>query len=143
MKIAVLSLGNPLKQDDNIGNLIVDKLQNKFKDNNFNFFQAFLSPESYIIPLKELKPDIIYFIDAVESDDEVGKVSLFDIDDVITLGASSTHSIPVTAYKNHLPDAKIRIIGIKVKETGFGENLTEYINEKFDDILEEVEKIIS
>jgi len=143
MKTVVLGLGNPLKQDDNIGNLIVDKLSKKIKDKNFTFIQAFLTPENYLMSVKISNPDSIYFIDAVEFEGKIGEVKVFDFDKIKHLGKVSTHNIPITIYKTHLPKAKINLIGIKVKDIIFDDNLSEELQTKFDNIVKEIENILS
>ena len=100
MEKVLIGLGNPLKQDDNIGNIIVGKLSEKIKSKNFVFIKSYLTPENYLLPLKKISPDIIYFVDAVEFKGEVGDVRLFSLEEMISLGKVATHNIPITIYKN-------------------------------------------
>lgn len=141
MKTAIIGIGNPLKKDDNIGNLIVDRLSKEIKDNNSIFVKAYLTPENYMQSLKKSKPKKIYFVDAVEFKGSTGEVKLFDLSEII-LNNLTTHNIPITFYKDHFPKAEIKLIGIKVKETGFGEELSKDIKDKFDAVFEKVKKII-
>jgi len=142
MKTAIIEIGNPLKKDDNIGNLLIEKLSKEIKDKNFVFIKAYQTPENYLSPLKKEKPEMIYILDAVEFKGTTGEVKVFSLND-ISLNTITTHNIPVTVYKNYFPDATIKIIGIKVKDTNFGEELSKEIKNKFDEILKEVKKIIS
>lgn len=135
-------MGNPLKKDDNIGNLIVDNLSQEIKDKNFVFIKAYQTPENYLAPLKKIKPKKAYIIDAVEFKGPAGEVKVFDLNE-ISLSNTTTHNIPVTIYKDYFPHTKIKIIGIKVEDTSFGEELSEEIQGSFDKILREIKKIIS
>lgn len=142
MKTAVIGMGNPLKKDDNTGNIVVDELGKVIKDKNFVFIKAFLTPENYLLPLKKSKPKKIYIIDAVEFKGRIGEVKLFNLED-INQSRATTHNIPVTFYKNYFPNTIIKLVGIKVKDTGFGEELSKDLKNKLDDILKKVKKIIS
>ena len=75
----IISLGNPIKSDDNIGNLVVDKLKQQKeiqnnKDQDIEFIKAEISPENFFYQIAELKPEIIYIIDAVDFGGSVGEV---------------------------------------------------------------------
>lgn len=142
MKTALIGLGNPLKQDDNIGNIIVEKLSEKIKNNSFVFIKSYLTPENYLLPLKNTSPDIIYFVDAVEFKGRVGDVKLFSLEEMISLGNVATHNIPITIYKNYFPDTKIKIIGVKVKSIDFDEQLSKDLKVKLNSVLKKVENII-
>jgi len=142
METAVIGMGNPLKKDDNIGNLIVDKLSKEVKDKNFSFIKAYLTPENYLLPLKKEKPKTVYIIDAVEFEGVTGEVKTFNLDD-ISLSNVTTHNIPVTVYKDYFPHTIIKLIGIKVKDVSFGEELSKEIEDEFSNILEKVKEIIS
>lgn len=142
MKKAVIGLGNPLKKDDNIGNLAVEKLSKEIKNKDFIFIKTYLTPENYLMPLKKQKPKKIYFIDAVDFEGIIGEVKIFSLNDIQNLN-TSTHNIPITIYKKHFPNTRIRLLGIKIKDTSFGEGLSEEIKDKLDNILEKVKNIIS
>lgn len=142
MKIAIIGIGNPLKKDDNIGNLIVEKLSKEIKNKDFIFIKAYLTPENYLMPLKKSKLKAIYFIDAVDFQGIIGEVKLFNLNEIQNLSIS-THNIPVTIYKKHFSNTEIKLLGIKVKDTSFGEELSEEIKDKFKNILEKIKNIIS
>lgn len=139
---AVIGIGNPLKKDDNIGNLTVEKLSKEIKNKDFIFIKAYLTPENYLMPLKKSKLKAIYFIDAVDFQGLIGEVKLFDLNEIQNL-STSTHNIPITIYKKYFPNTEIKLLGIKVKDTGFGEGLSKEIKDELDNILEKVKKIIS
>jgi hydrogenase 3 maturation protease len=139
MKKIVISVGNPLKSDDNIGNLILDELKDCMT--NIEFVKGSVNPENYIEPLKKLNPDFIFLLDVAKFNGEFGDVNVFDLDDVLNMNIS-THNFPITIFRNFFPSSKIIFIGIKPKSLDFGEDLSPIIKKRFDEIVTEVKTII-
>ena len=122
--IAIIGIGNPLRRDDNIGNIVSEKLGG---------IAAYNVPENMIVKVREMKPEMIVFIDAVEFDGTVGEVGLFDMSEIGDEMAS-THTVPVKMYNRFFPNVELKVIGIKVKDRGYGEGLSEELD---------VEKIVT
>jgi hydrogenase 3 maturation protease len=141
MKKAIISIGNPLKSDDNIGNLIVDKIKKFYKDKDYYFFKGGMNPENFIEPLKKINPNVIFFIDVAIFDGEIGDVKLFRLDDVVDFNISS-HYFPITIFKKYFPKALLVLIGIKPKVLNFGENLSPELKSKLKTIIEKVQRAI-
>ena len=131
---AVISIGNPIKSDDNIGNIILEKIGVDAMK-----FRAETSPENFLEKMKGC--DKIIILDALEFGGAVGEVKVFDLDSVNDR-LMSTHSIPIALFKRFLPDSKIIVVGIQPKNVEFGEELSEELKESIDKISENVEKII-
>ena len=141
MKKVIISIGNPLKSDDNVGNLILDELQKSMKDRNLHFIKASTSPENFIEPLKKIKPDVIYFIDVALFQGNVGDIKLFQLEDILNMSIS-THNFPITVFKKFFSDSKIKLIGIKPKSVDVGEGLSPELKNKFENIVQRVRVII-
>jgi len=141
MKKVIISVGNPLKSDDNIGNLIVDKIKKYYKNKDYYFFKGGMNPENFIEPLKKINPDVIFFIDVAIFDGEVGDVKLFRLDDIIDINISS-HYFPISIFKKYFPKALLVLIGIKPKMINFGENLSPELRTKLKDIIQKVQRTI-
>jgi hydrogenase 3 maturation protease len=139
MKKTVISIGNPLKSDDNIGNLILDKLKKTM--NNVTFIRGSTNPENFIEPLKKIKPQIIFFVDVASFQGNIGDVKIFQLNDILDLNIS-THNFPITVFRKFFPNSKIMLIGIKPKSLNIGEGLSLELKRRFDDIVEEVKTII-
>lgn len=139
---AIIGIGNPLKKDDNIGNIIVEELEQRIKDQDLMFVRAETNPENYIGKIRDFKPKTIYFIDAAEFDGKVGEVRIFLIDDVLN-ESLSTHGISVKIFRNFFPESEIRIIGIKPENTNYGEGLSMELKRNLNDIIKNVSKILS
>lgn len=128
---AVMSIGNPIKSDDNIGNIILDRLDIK----NIIKIKAGIRPENFIKELKDC--DEIIILDALEFGGDVGEVRIFELNEIKD-ALTSTHNIPITLLKRFLPDSKIKITGIQPKNIGFGEELSEELENKIGEIVERV-----
>ena len=138
-KVEVISIGNVLKGDDDIANLVVERLKKQFKDPDYTFVQAGITPENFLLKIKKQDPKIVYFVDAAQFEGEVGDVRLFGLDDIEELEIS-THNIPLSFFQDHLKN--IRLIGIKIKEADFRSGLSPQMKEKFNTIVSEVKEII-
>jgi len=141
MKKLIISIGNELKSDDDIGNLILEKLREDIKKDNFYFIKGSTNPENFIEPIKSIKPDMIFFIDVAFFQGKIGNVKKFTLDEIKDMSIS-THNFPITILQKFLPNSKIILIGIKPKSLDFGEGLTEELKSKFNSITENVKKII-
>ncbi len=141
MKV-VMSLGNPIKSDDNIGNLVVDKLKKDLAGDYFVFIKAEISPENFFFKIAQLNPSIIYLIDTVPFSDKIGDVKVFDFHDIVKLPMTTTHNMSVTMLSMLAGGAVIKLIGIQPKKMDFGEELSPELKERFWEIYGKVEKII-
>ncbi|KYK35654.1 MAG: hypothetical protein AYK18_02715 [Theionarchaea archaeon DG-70] len=139
MKKTVISIGNPLKSDDNIGNLILDELQKSMKD--VAFVKGSTNPENFIEPLKKLNPEIIFFIDVASFHGNIGDVKIFQMKDILEMNIS-THNLPITVFRKFFPKAKIILIGIKPKSLQVGESISPELKKQFNSIVKEVQMII-
>jgi len=128
---AVMSMGNPIKSDDNIGNIILDKLDIE----NITKIKGEVTPENFVKKLKNC--DEVIILDALEFGGNVGEVKVFELNEIKDVVAS-THSIPIDLLKRFLPDSKIKIIGIQPKNIEFGEELSEELENKIEEIVEKV-----
>lgn len=140
MRKVVIGIGNPLKGDDNIGNLVVDELKKKVKNKNILFIRAETNPENFIGKIKSFKPNSIYFIDAVEFDGNLGEVKVFDINDILNKNLS-THEISVKVFNDFFPDAKIFVIGVKSEKIEYDDGLSLVLKQNFNSIMNEVKRI--
>lgn len=134
MKV-VMSIGNPLKSDDNIGNVILEKIDNK----DIIKIKAGITPENFIEQIK--KYDEIIILDAFEFKGKVGDVKVFKLDQIKD-NPISTHNIPINLFQKFLSGSKIRIIGIKPNNIEFGEKLSRELENKIEEITENVKRLL-
>ena len=140
-KKAIISVGNPLKADDNIGNIILDKIKKDYKNKDYHFFKGGMNPENFIEPLKKINPDEIFFIDVAIFDGEIGDVKLFKLEDIIDMNIS-THYFPISIFKEYFPKTRLVLIGIKPKLVNFGRDLSPELRDKLPEIIEKVQRTI-
>ena len=141
MTKAVISIGNPLKADDNIGNLILDKIKKFYKNKDYHFFKGEMNPENFIEPLRKINPDVIFFIDVAVFEGEVGDVKLFKLEDIISMDIS-THYFPILIFKKYFPEARLVLIGIKPKVVNYGQDLSPELKARLPEIIEKVRRTI-
>jgi len=118
-------MGNPLKRDDNIGNIIAKKLGGIIAE---------VSPENYTS-----KDEDFVIIDAIDFGGEVGEVRLFRSSDVVAQLAT-THNIPITIFTDL--GKRLRIVGIQPKDISLGKGLSSELYKKIPEIVEKVKKLI-
>lgn len=128
---AVISIGNPIKSDDNVGNIILEKLDLE----NIIKIKGETTAENFIEKLKGCNEIII--LDALEFGGKVGEVKIFELNKIKN-SLISTHNIPISLFQRFLPDSKIKIIGIQPKTVDFGEKLSKELKSKIEEIVEKV-----
>ena len=121
MKALIVGVGNPLKKDDNIGNLVARELSKKYET-----VIAETTPEAFINKMKEY--DVVVFIDAIDFNSEPGKVKAFSLEQVIDKSLS-THSVPLQLIKSLLGEKEVIVVGIQPKEVGYGEELSKELKD--------------
>jgi hydrogenase 3 maturation protease len=140
VRCAVVSIGNPIKSDDNIANLVLDEIEDL---KGVECIRAELTPENFVKPLRQLKPHIVFFMDAIDFDGFPGEVRLFKLEDLEELRAS-THSIPLTSIKRLFGTnaTDIKIIGIQPKVIDFGLKISKELKANFENIVGKVERLV-
>lgn len=138
-RCAVISMGNKIKSDDDVGNLVIEKIPESQKILKIN---SGLNPENFIQAIKEFGPDVIFFLDALDSGKKPGTVKLFSLDDVQTL-SPSTHNIPVSIFKKLFPRSRIFVIGIQPKTLEHGFGLSPELKREFGNVVEKIKEILS
>lgn len=136
MKI-ILGMGNALKQDDNIGNVIATELQTL---KGVKVFVAGTAPESFLYQIEKLNPEMLFVVDAAEFDGKVGDVRLLSLEE-ISEKTASTHNIPMSFLEKSLP-CEMKVIGVKVKSTAFGMGLSPELRDLMPSIVQKVRKLI-
>ncbi|MFH0929408.1 MAG: hydrogenase maturation protease [Candidatus Aenigmatarchaeota archaeon] len=129
MKV-IMSIGNPIKSDDNIGNIVLEKIETDALK-----IRAETSPENFIDRMKGC--DEIIILDALQFGGDVGEVKVFELYDVEDR-LLSTHSIPIELLKKFFPNSKIKVIGIQPKNLDFGEEISKGLEVKMDEIVKKV-----
>ena len=139
LRKAVIGMGNPLKMDDNLGNLLAREL--KLPKDSFLVIEGGQMPTDFVGVVENFAPDVIYFIDAAIFEGEVGEIRILEEDAAKQL-SPGTHALPVTFFSKFFPSSKIFIIGVRPKTVDYGEELSDEMTALFPKILKKVEALI-
>jgi hydrogenase maturation protease len=131
----IIGIGNPLKGDDNIGNIIVQKIKAEGEK-----IAAETTPENHIAKMRGARK--IVFIDAVDFHARPGTIKLFDTDEILDF-PSTTHAISLNFFRKMIPRASFFIVGIQPKEIAFSQKISneldvEAIAKDIDELLDEI-----
>ena len=151
--IGVIGLGNPLRRDDGIGIVLLEKLIDRKQElpKNIQYIDGGTGGMNILHTL--VRFDIVLIIDAVYFNAKPGQGKLFTLDEIKTnraLISSSTHGtdiLEVISLSKHLDEAPERIVvfGIQPKDTSMGEGLSsevrKCINELLTTLMHELTKI--
>ena len=117
-KIAIVGIGNALKGDDQLGPLLISRLQGKTKARLFDCGEV---PENYIQPIIKYKPETIIIVDASDWGGGVGELRLIKKEEIKNFGFS-THNASLGLFfdylERELPQTNIIIIGVQVGKRG-------------------------
>jgi len=125
-RVVIAGIGNPLRRDDFVGVEIIRNLQNKASQFVY-LIECETVPESFIEPIIKFKPTHILIIDAALLDLKPGSSKLVEPGQMAKQTAISTHILPLRIFCEYLAKttgAKITLLLIQPKDTGFGEGLT-------------------
>lgn len=125
-KIVIMGVGNPLRADDYIGPVIVEKLSKVRLPENVSLLNCETAPENYISQIEKLSPSHVIFIDAAQLNESPGKVKLIP-PDMIKETTLSTHTISltfITKFLEHSISAKAILLAVQPKSIAFNEGLT-------------------
>jgi hydrogenase 3 maturation protease len=116
---AIVGVGNIIKGDDQVGPMLIQRLQGK---TNVCLFDCGEVPENYIQPIVKIKPETIVIIDASDWGGLPGELRLIKEEEIENF-SFSTHNTSLRIFvdylKKELPLANIIIIGVQLGRRGF------------------------
>lgn len=146
-KTAVIGLGNTLRRDDGIGIIILESLLKFYRRQDIDYLNFGIASFDLIHPLQEHEKTLL--IDGIDAGLKPGRLKIFKLEDIeyaITGPAISTHEINLKGifelYKKFELKTEIYIAGIQVKDASFAGGLTEALNKRLKDIIEEIKYFI-
>lgn len=125
-KLAIIGVGNELRKDDAVGITLTEQLQKVFNNPKVQVMSGGTTPENLTGPLRKWQPSHILLIDAAQLGLSPGDWQLVEADKITGTGFS-THTFSLKELANYLRStikAKVLVLGIEPKETGFGEGLS-------------------
>ena len=130
-RVVIVGVGNPLRMDDHAGVEVVKALKKKLKNSRVRLFECESVPEDFIEPITDFKPTHILLVDAALLGEKPGFLKLINPKEIEMIPIS-THTLPLSILSEYLVEetgAKVALLAIQPKETGFGEGLTEELSE--------------
>lgn len=125
-KVVIAGIGNPIRQDDDVGVKIVQNLQGKVPE-NVCLLECETVPESYILDIEMFKPTHVLLIDAAFLGLKPGEASLLETEKIEDYPAITTHMLPLKIFCEYVKQAtgaKIALLLIEPASVEFGEGLS-------------------
>lgn len=138
-KILILGVGNSMKQDDGAGPALISELKIKSEKLKMKveLLDAGTAPENYAGKIKQIRPDTLLIVDAVDFGEAPGRVKVVRAEE-IGIQSLSTHNISMKTFvgflKGDLPALGVWVIGIQPKEVGYGEELSPEVKKAVDEL---------
>ena len=129
----LMGVGNVIGGDDAVGIYIV----RNFKKEGWIGIDCGPVPEDFTGDIKKIKPEIIVIVDAADMGLEPGEIRIIPKERIPNV-ALSTHGMPLVFLMDYLKDYtnKIILIGIQVKNTEFGSEMSPEIKKAGDKLLD-------
>lgn len=129
-RVVIAGIGSPLRKDDFVGVEIVRNLRGKVP-RSVCLMECGTIPENFLEPIAGFDPTHVLIVDAALLDREPGSSKLIKPDEIAGL-AISTHALPLSLFCEYLAKttgAKIGLLAVQPKDTGFGKGLSDELNE--------------
>lgn len=133
-KIVMVGMGNPMRQDDQSGLILLEEIQKRKLLKGAKFVSAKTTPENHLEKIVSLHPEIVIFVDTVKMQRAPGEITNIPPTQVESRGFS-THSYSIKLIEKYLRNEGINnfmYIGIEPGEMGIGESLTTPVKEGID-----------
>ena len=127
-KVVILGIGNELRGDDGFGPYVAEALKGKVEAVVYNCGTVL---ENYDNPIVKERPDVIILLDIINFNAPFGEMGVFEKDDILKVGFS-THNVSPRVFIELLESsikADIIMVGVKPKETAFGDELSHEVKE--------------
>lgn len=140
-KIAILTIGNPLRGDDAAGVVVGKKLKGNV---GVDVFIGETAPESYVIKIVDSGYSHVIIIDTAVMSHPPGSIFVVDKNRIVE-GIMTTHSIPISLIVDFLEANNIKtlIIGIQPKNTDFVRGLSEEVENAVNKLVDILSKLLT
>ena len=142
-RVVVMGVGSSLRKDDFVGVEIVRNLCNKVS-RPVCLIECETVPESFIEPISKFKPTHVLIVDAALLNLKPGSSKLMEPSKIVGIPVS-THALPLRIFCEYIANAtgaKVTLLAIQPKETGFGEGLTKDLERTVKDLTNLLLKVL-
>lgn len=125
-RVVVVGVGNPIREDDNVGLVVLAGLQGKVAE-SVCLLECEMVPEGYLLDIEEFKPSHVLLIDAAVLGRKPGDADLVKVNEVAAFSAVSSHMLPLRLFCEYIEKttgAKIRLLLVEPKTMEFGESMS-------------------
>ena len=156
-KIAVIGIGNPLRKDDGIGIVVLNRLRvhhvktlcRASLQNRYDYFDFGTSAIDLANKLSAYKKALL--IDGINSGLKPGELKIFDLKEIVAQNIkdnlSSTHQIDLgqllSLAKSLNLGIEIYVAGIQVEDLSFGQGLSQSLEDKIDSYIRGIEGFLN
>ncbi len=136
----VLGVGNPLRGDDGVGAHVAQRLVGKI---SFTVICCEATPENFVGPILEAKPDTILMVDAAELHAAPGTIRLLSTDDLSEAGIS-THNMSPTGFLrfiNWQREIGCLVLAVEPASRALGEGLSPVVARAAEEIVRALKEL--
>lgn len=128
-RIALIGIGNPYRGDDAAGLSVIRQIQGKI-DDKILIIEAPDAPENHLVELLDWNPTHLLVIDAASMKKVPGTIQIINRNEIVQFTVSSHANSKLILFdflESQIPDIKIYIIGIQVKEISNQEGISKIV----------------
>ena len=100
-RVVVVGVGNPIREDDNVGLVVLAGLQGKVPD-SVCLLECEMVPEGYLLDIEEFKPSHVLLIDSAVLGRQPGDADLVKVNEVAAFSAVSSHMLPLRLFCEYI-----------------------------------------
>jgi hydrogenase 3 maturation protease len=144
-RLVVVGVGNPIREDDNVGLVILQGLRGKLSEDVL-LLECEMVPEGYLLDIDDFKPTHVLLVDSAVLGRKPGGADLVKVNEVAAFSAVSSHMLPLRLFCEYVEKstgAKIRLLLVEPKSMGFNEQLTPELQIAAAKITETLLKLLS